>query len=73
MPAYAPELNLIEWFWAFIKKQVLGNVCARDLAHLRAKLTLGWQRVRRCGMVKNCFAKLFPASPSAPYQPPRRT
>lgn len=64
LPPYAPELNPIEWVWAFVKKAVLGNFCPKDLGELREKLKLGWRRIRRSAIVPNCFAKIFPALPS---------
>lgn len=46
LPPYAPELNPIELVWAYIKRHVLGNFCARTLKELKARLKVGWQRVR---------------------------
>ena len=46
LPPYAPELNPIELLWAYIKRNVLGNFCARTLKELKARLRVGWQRVR---------------------------
>ena len=46
LPPYAPELNPIELVWAYVKRQVLGNFCARTLTALKQKLIGGWQRVR---------------------------
>ena len=43
---YVPELNPIERVWAYVKRNVLGNFCARWLAELRARLKVAWQRVR---------------------------
>lgn len=60
LPPYAPELNPIEWVWAFVKKAVLGNFCALNLRALRGKLGGAWRRVRRSGMVGSCFERLFP-------------
>lgn len=45
-PPYAPELNPIELVWAYVKRQVLGNFCARTLTALKEKPIGGWQRVR---------------------------
>lgn len=36
LPAYAPELNPIEYAWGYFKQHRLPNFCARDLAHLSA-------------------------------------
>lgn len=46
LPPYAPELNPIELVWAYVKRNVLGNFCARSVSELKAKLVTGWQRVR---------------------------
>jgi len=46
LPPYAPELNPIEMVWAYVKRNVLGNVCARSVGVLKAKLVTAWQRVR---------------------------
>ncbi len=46
LPPYAPALNPIELVWAYIKRNVLGNFCARTLKELKARRKVGWQRVR---------------------------
>lgn len=46
LPPYAPELNPIELVWAYVKRNLLGNFCARTLKALKARLRVGWQRVR---------------------------
>ena len=46
LPPYAPELNPIELVWAYVKRNVLGNFCARTLKELKARFRVGWQRVR---------------------------
>jgi len=46
LPPYAPELNPIELVWAYVKRNVLGNFCARSVPELKAKLVTAWQRVR---------------------------
>lgn len=43
---YAPESNLIELVWTYVKRNVLENFCARSVGVLKAKLTTAWQRVR---------------------------
>jgi len=47
LPAYAPELNPVEYLWAHWKHHQLPNVCAKDLWQLNegARRTLG--RLRR--------------------------
>jgi len=34
LPAYAPELNPVEYIWGYLKQHALGNFCAHDFAHL---------------------------------------
>lgn len=34
LPAYAPELNPVEYIWGHLKRHALANFCARDLPHL---------------------------------------
>ncbi|MFC6618766.1 IS630 family transposase [Deinococcus radiophilus] len=46
LPPYAPELNPIELVWAYVKRNVLGNFCARSVSTLKAKLVVAWQRIR---------------------------
>jgi transposase len=40
LPAYAPELNPVEYVWGYLKHHALPNYCARDLGDLA-------QRARR--------------------------
>ena len=53
LPPYAPELNPIELVWAYVKRNVLGNFCARSVAVLKAKLVTAWQRVRYIGLPRH--------------------
>ena len=46
LPPYAPELNPIELVWAYVKRNALGNFCARSVTDLKGKLVSAWQRVR---------------------------
>lgn len=34
LPAYAPELNPVEYLWGHLKQHALANYCPRDLAEL---------------------------------------
>lgn len=36
LPAYAPELNPIEYVWGYFKQHRLPNFCARDIHQLSA-------------------------------------
>lgn len=55
LPAYAPELNPNEGFWAYLKGVELRNVCCFDLPHLRRELGDAVKRVRRKLRVINGF------------------
>ncbi|OWL99198.1 hypothetical protein CBQ26_00015 [Deinococcus indicus] len=46
LPPYSPEFNPIEKVWAYVKRNVLGNFCARTTKELRTRLRAGWQRIR---------------------------
>lgn len=69
LPSYAPELNPIEWVWAFVKGSVLRNYCATELRALRAKLKRAWRDVRLTNMPQRCVARLFELV--SPLVPPR--
>lgn len=34
LPAYAPELNPVEYIWGHLKSHALANFCPKDLSHL---------------------------------------
>jgi transposase len=34
LPAYAPELNPVEYIWGHLKRHALANFCPKDIAHL---------------------------------------
>ncbi len=34
LPAYAPELNPVEYIWGYLKHHAMPNFCARDLGDL---------------------------------------
>ncbi|MVN89487.1 IS630 family transposase, partial [Deinococcus sp. HMF7620] len=53
LPPYAPELNPIELIWAYVKRNVLGNFCARTVGVLKQKLVGAWQRVRYVGLPRH--------------------
>jgi len=56
LPAYAPECNPIEWLWAYVKRNVLGNACVRTLGKLKQRWRVGFSRVRRKNLVPSFFA-----------------
>lgn len=51
LPPYAPDLNPVEWLWAYLKRHVLGNFVARDLRALHHRWKTGFDRVRRRSLV----------------------
>lgn len=61
LPPYAPELNPIELVWAYIKRNILGNFCARTLKELKARLQVGWQRVRYVQLPNRLIQSYLPS------------
>jgi transposase len=47
LPPYAPELNPVEYLWAYWKQRELPNFCARDLWHLSSFASNALRRIRR--------------------------
>lgn len=47
LPAYAPELNPVEGFWAWLKGTCLANVCTDTLDPLLRRARNGSRRLRR--------------------------
>ena len=47
LPAYAPELNPVEYIWAYLKQHELPNVCAKDLWSLGEMARQKLKRMRR--------------------------
>jgi transposase len=56
LPSYAPDLNPVEYLWAWLKRHALANFCAANLAELkataRAKLKSAQQRV---SIIDSCW------------------
>ena len=38
LPAYAPELNPVEWLWAYLKGRRLAHLCADDVTGLMEEI-----------------------------------
>jgi transposase len=57
LPAYAPELNPGEGFWAQLKGVELRNVCCGNIPHLRGELRNAVKRVRRKPRIIQGFFK----------------
>jgi transposase len=47
LPAYAPELNPVEYLWAYWKERELPNLCTRDLWQLSGWAAHALRRMRR--------------------------
>lgn len=58
LPAYAPELNPVEYLWAWLKRHALANFCPDTLAELkytaRGKLK---SAQRRSAIIASCWAQ----------------
>ena len=58
LPSYAPDLNPVEYLWAWLKRHALANFCAANLAELkavaRAKLKSAQQRA---SIINCCWAQ----------------
>jgi transposase len=57
LPAYAPELNPIEYGWAYLKTNPLGNFCPHDVPELQQRASVAAAVVRSqpsllCSFVK---------------------
>jgi len=47
LPAYAPELNPVEYIWAYLKQHELPNVCPKDLWNMGEGMIRALKRMRR--------------------------
>jgi transposase len=47
LPAYAPELNPVEYIWGYWKHHELPNFCPRDFAQLSYQARRALRRMRR--------------------------
>ena len=47
LPAYAPDLNPVEWLWGNLKGTELANLCAETLDGTIQAATAGVRRIRR--------------------------
>jgi transposase len=57
LPAYAPELNPVEYIWGHWKQHELPNFCAKDLWHLSAHARKALRRMRRRPTLVTAFWK----------------
>jgi transposase len=62
LPAYAPELNPVEYLWGYWKQHELPNLCPKNLAELSYYARQALRRMRRRPCLVTAFwkqAKLF--------------
>ena len=57
LPAYAPELNPVEYIWAYLKHHQLPNVCPRDLWQVGEGAIRCLRRMRRRPRLVTAFWK----------------
>ena len=55
LPAYAPELNPVEGFWAWLKGTCLANVCTEALDDLTGRVRNGTKRIRHKQTLLHAF------------------
>jgi transposase len=57
LPAYAPDVNPVEWAWPYLKHAELRSVTCLDLEELQLQLHLAIARLRQKGdIVRSFFA-----------------
>ncbi len=62
LPAYAPELNPVEYIWGYLKHHAMPNFCARDLGDLQHRASRHLRSMQRRGTLVTAFwqqAELF--------------
>jgi transposase len=62
LPAYAPELNPVEYIWGYWKQHELPNLCPKNLSQLSEHARKALRRMRRRPTLVTAFwkqAKLF--------------
>lgn len=58
LPAYAPELNPVEYLWAHLKEHELGNLIVREAWQLSHQATAALRRMRRRPrIIRACYAQ----------------
>jgi transposase len=57
LPAYAPELNPVEYIWAYWKQHELPNVCPKDYWQLGEAARRTLRRMRRRPRLITAFWK----------------
>jgi transposase len=62
LPAYAPELNPVEYIWGYLKHHAMPNFCARDLGDLKRRASRSLRSMQRRATLVTAFwqqAELF--------------
>lgn len=58
LPAYAPELNPVEFLWAWLKRHALANYCPDSLSELRHSARCKLRSAqKRSAIVASCWAQ----------------
>jgi transposase len=57
LPAYAPELNPVEYIWGYWKKHELPNFCPKDYFELSTRARQALRRMRRRKTLISAFWK----------------
>lgn len=57
LPAYAPELNPVEYIWGYCKHHELPNLCPKDFAQLGQAARRALGRMRRRPTLVESFWK----------------
>ncbi len=57
LPAYAPELNPVEYIWSYWKQHELPNVCPKDYADLNWRARQALRRMQRKPRLVTAFWK----------------
>ena len=57
MPPYAPELNPVEYIWAYWKQHELPNVCPKDYGELNERARKALRRMHRKPRLITAFWK----------------
>ena len=58
LPAYAPELNPVEFLWAWLKRHALANFCPDTLSELRRNARCKLRSAQhRSAIVASCWAQ----------------
>lgn len=57
LPAYAPDLNPVEWLWRHLEEVELRNLSCRDLEQLHLEFHLALGRIRQKTRLMGSFFK----------------